>query len=241
MLDSGDGKAQRLPDYTLPLVALTERYGIPTIFYDQFGNGKSTHVREKNGDEAFFTTDLYRRELDNLVDHLKLRERGFGLLGHSWGGMLAAMYATDHHADSGLKKIILSNSPAKMQLWSEAARRLRAAMPEIDKVLSKCEAEGRLVGDKEYEEAAMEFYKRHVCRVCKSYCSCLCIRTRGSPASERVLRCGLYNAWVFTIDIVRVIRPFLHGAYPRHTCYGRWQLLTETPFLLQLTLDRAVS
>lgn len=152
-------------DYTLPISALTERHGIPTIFYDQFGNGKSTHVADRKGDNSLFTTDLYKRELDNLIDHLKLRQKGFSLLGHSWGGMLASMYATDHHADSGLKSIIISNSPASMKLWVEAATKLRAKMPDVDAILTKCEKEGRTEGDKEYETASIEFYKKHVCRI----------------------------------------------------------------------------
>ncbi|KAL9058067.1 MAG: hypothetical protein Q9162_001929 [Coniocarpon cinnabarinum] len=149
-------------DYTLPIAELTERTGIPTIFYDQFGNGKSTHVPERKGDESFFTVDIFKSELDNLVDHLKLQKSGFSLLGHSWGGMLAAEYAVDHHADSGLRKIIISNSPASMKSWGEAATRLRALMPEVDKVLKKCEAEGRTEGDQEYEAASAEFYKKYM-------------------------------------------------------------------------------
>lgn len=79
--------------------------------------------------------------------------------------MLASMYATDHHAADGLSSIIISNSPASMRLWVDAATALRARMPDTDAVLSKCEAEGRTVNDKEYEAATTEFYKRHVCRV----------------------------------------------------------------------------
>lgn len=75
------------------------------------------------------------------------------------------MYAVDHHANSGLRKIIVSNSPASMRLWVEAANTLRRQTPEVDAVLSKCESEGRTEGDKEYDAAAMEFYKKHVCRV----------------------------------------------------------------------------
>ena len=38
-------------------------------------------------------------------------------------------------------------------------------MPDVDAVLSACEAAGRTEGDKEYDAAALEFYKRHVCRI----------------------------------------------------------------------------
>jgi pimeloyl-ACP methyl ester carboxylesterase len=38
-------------DYLLPLVDLAPSR--PLVFYDQLGNGRSTHLPDKNGDEAF--------------------------------------------------------------------------------------------------------------------------------------------------------------------------------------------
>ena len=63
------------------------------MLYDQIGNGKSTRLREKAGDQGFWTEELFRAKLDHLIDHFGLRERALDLYGQSWGGMLAARYA----------------------------------------------------------------------------------------------------------------------------------------------------
>lgn len=78
-------------EYLLPLADLAP--SIPIIFYDRIGNGQSNHLREKAGDEDFWTVDLFFRELDNLIQHLGLSERPIHIYGHSWGGMLAAACA----------------------------------------------------------------------------------------------------------------------------------------------------
>lgn len=37
---------------------------VPLVFYDQLGNGQSTHLRTKNGDEAFWLVELFTAELE---------------------------------------------------------------------------------------------------------------------------------------------------------------------------------
>ncbi|KAI1253296.1 hypothetical protein MGN70_005504 [Eutypa lata] len=82
------------------------------------GCGRSTHLPEKLGDEAFWSVELFVRELDNLIDYLGLRETGFHLLGQSWGGMLIGSYAT--RRPNGPRKLVISGSPASMPLYKEA-------------------------------------------------------------------------------------------------------------------------
>ena len=72
------------------LAKLTESFGLPTMFYDQLGNGNSSRLPQKIGHGTFWTESLFINELSNLIDHLDLRERGFDLLGHSWSGMLGS-------------------------------------------------------------------------------------------------------------------------------------------------------
>jgi len=43
---------------------LTAKYDIPVILYDQLGNGKSTHLKEKETES--WTVDLFIEELENL-------------------------------------------------------------------------------------------------------------------------------------------------------------------------------
>ncbi|KAI0553685.1 proline-specific peptidase [Xylaria curta] len=90
-LHSGPGAGH---EYLSPLTNLYQKCGIPIIFYDQVGCGRSTHHREELGNTSFWTFDLFSQELDNPVDHLKLQENGFSIIGQSWGGMLSAVYAT---------------------------------------------------------------------------------------------------------------------------------------------------
>ncbi|OTA60258.1 proline-specific peptidase [Hypoxylon sp. EC38] len=146
-------------EYLSPLTKLHEKYGIPIVFYDQVGCGRSTHYREKIGDDSFWTFDLFIQELDNLVDHLKLRKRGFFIIGQSWGGMLGAVYATRH--PEGLRKLIIASSPASVPLYVEGNKKLRSELPQdIREAL-----EGSDHDSLEYKKASEFFYKQHVCRL----------------------------------------------------------------------------
>lgn len=105
--------------YIRSFIDLAAVYSIPVVLYDQLGNGNSTHLPEKSGDEgAFWTEQLFLDELDNLLRHLGIQDN-YALLGQSWGGMLAARHAT--RQPKGLKRLIISDSPASMALFVKAA------------------------------------------------------------------------------------------------------------------------
>ena len=74
-------------DYMLALADLSILR--PIIFYDQIGIARSPHLAGKP--QGFVTVDLFLSELKNVITHFNLKK--FDLLGHSWGGMLAAEYA----------------------------------------------------------------------------------------------------------------------------------------------------
>src|SRR5258708_157674 len=57
--------------------------GRAVVHYDQLGNGRSTHLREKGAE--FWTPALFLAELDNLLAHLGIAA-AYHLLGQSWGG-----------------------------------------------------------------------------------------------------------------------------------------------------------
>ena len=113
-------------NYMLALADLVETHDIPVVVYDQLGNGNSTHLPERMGDTSFWTEELFIKQLTHLLKHLGIQD-DFDLLGHSWGGMLAARFATQQ--PRGLKHLILSDSPASMDLWVEAATKLRSQLP----------------------------------------------------------------------------------------------------------------
>ncbi|XXH03984.1 hypothetical protein Hte_010393 [Hypoxylon texense] len=156
LLHGGPGAGH---EYMLSLADLHKQCGMAILLYDQIGCGRSTHFRDRLGDEAFWTFDLFIQELDNVIDTLGIRKSGFHLLGHSWGGMLAAVYASRQPA--GLKKIVLASAPASVPALEEGAAQLLAALPpEMREALEHADRESP-----EYEAALKEFYARHLCRL----------------------------------------------------------------------------
>jgi L-proline amide hydrolase len=146
-------------DYLLPIAEVAET-GRAVIHYDQVGNGRSTHLRDKPPE--FWTVQLFLDELQSLVDTLGIAD-GYLVLGQSWGGMLAAEHAVSQPA--GLRGLVIADSPADMTLWSAAAGELRAKLPPgVDETLRRHEEAGS-TDSEEYQDAMRVFYDRHVCRV----------------------------------------------------------------------------
>jgi L-proline amide hydrolase len=146
-------------DYLDSLTGLAAT-GRAVIHYDQLGNGRSTHLRDRGAD--FWTVELFKEELDNLITHLGIAGR-YHVLGQSWGGMLAAEHAVTRPA--GLRSVVIADSPASMELWLAAAGRLRARLPEdVQATLLRHEQAGT-TDSEEYATATRVFYDRHVCRI----------------------------------------------------------------------------
>jgi len=158
-LHGGPGVSHR---YLLSIAELATLYGIPVIFYDQIGIGNSTHLPERRGDATFWTDDLFCNELENLLGHLGIAD-GYDLLGHSWGGMFGSRFAA--RQPKGLKRLIISNSPASIDLWIQSANRLRATLPqEVQDILTQHEQAGT-TESKAYQDAMTVFYDTHTCRL----------------------------------------------------------------------------
>jgi proline-specific peptidase len=144
--------------YLRPLSLLLIDYGIPVILYDQVGCGESTLLPDRMGSTTFWTPELFAAELENLRQAVGIKR--FDLLGQSWGGMLAAHY-TLTILPTGLRKLIICDSAASMDLWQKAANKLLLAMPpDIQQILVRCENDGK-TDSPEYEAAMNEFNKRH--------------------------------------------------------------------------------
>lgn len=157
VLHGGPGASH---DYLLPLVDLTP--ATPLVFYDQIGNGRSTHLPEKNGDEHFWSVELFMKELDNLIQHLGLQDRPIDVYGHSWGGMLAAEWAAAQPSPYNLRRLVLSNSLAGMDIFHDGVTVLRKQLPQdVQEVLDRAE-ETKDFTSPEYEAAVEVFYKRHL-------------------------------------------------------------------------------
>ena len=147
-------------NYLIAIANLIAQSGRAAILYDQIGCGNSTHLPEAPKD--FWTPELFMEELSLLVAHLGI-ENDYALLGQSWGGMLGMQFAT--HRPTGLKTLIVCNSPAGIGLWVSEANKLRQQLPlDVEATLLKHEADGT-TDSPEYEGAVNVFYDRHLCRV----------------------------------------------------------------------------
>lgn len=144
--------------YMRPHSLLHTNHGVPVVLYDQLGCGKSTRLPSKRGDTAFWTIDLFIAELRNLLSVLGIQR--FDLLGHSWGGILATSFALTQ--PPGLRKLMLMSAPPNIARRVASTRRLRKRMPEIDEVMTRCEAAGTTDSD-EYRAARKVFSSRHIC------------------------------------------------------------------------------
>jgi L-proline amide hydrolase len=146
-------------DYVSSLAHLVDS-GRAVVHYDQLGCGRSTHFPQRGAE--FFDVQLFVDELDVLLAHLGIAGR-YHVLGQSWGGMLGAEHAI--RAPGGLRSLIISNSPASMELWVREADRLRRDLPEdVRDTLDLHEREGT-TEHPDYLAATQAFYDRHVCRV----------------------------------------------------------------------------
>jgi len=146
-------------DYLLALTDLAAN-GRAVVFYDQLGNGRSTHLPERGGD--FWTVELFVRELANLIDHLGVGD-GYHVLGSSWGGFLAQEHAIMQ--PGGLRSLVLSDTAASFPDFVSECNRLRQDLPpDVEATLRRHEEAGT-TDSTEYEEACMVFYRRHLCRL----------------------------------------------------------------------------
>ncbi|KAF8993233.1 Alpha/Beta hydrolase protein [Cyathus striatus] len=146
--------------YMLPHKILFEKYGIPVVFYDQIGNGKSSHALDEP--KEFWTPEVFVHELENLLQHLGISS-DFDLLGQSWGGMLAAIYASSR-TPAGLKRIIIANSPADMVKFAQGTNALFAkSFPaELVSRMTELYKTGQGESD-EYKLGLMQFFKKNLC------------------------------------------------------------------------------
>ncbi|EKM77489.1 hypothetical protein AGABI1DRAFT_108019 [Agaricus bisporus var. burnettii JB137-S8] len=187
-------------DYLVIHSDLSSKYGIPVILYDQLGNGRSTHLKEKPSE--FWTFELFIAELENVIDYFGIRD-GFDILGHSWGGILASEFEV-RKQPKGLKHLILGNSLAAHSLWKESSMQFLEAFPDDVK-------EGMTGGLKEPQKFFEAFKKLHAVHGCtvKPFPSAL-MRTFeaafGPDGDPTVVSSQLVKDWSI-IDRLHLVRP----------------------------------
>ena len=103
------------------------KFGYQTIIYDQRGTGKSTL---ENTNSETITMDLMVQDMQNLREHLKIEK--WIILGHSFGGIMAAYYASIH--PETIEKLIFSSSGGvNMKFTSYVSSRLSNNLTKIER------------------------------------------------------------------------------------------------------------
>lgn len=150
-------------EYLLSFAELWPQYGLPVVLYDQIGCGASTHLPQTAGDKEFWQESLFVAELDNLIDHLKLRDGpGYHLFGQSWGGLLGVAFAA--RQPRGLQRLVLASGLASMDLSEKSIQLCRSEMPiDAQEVLKKAVQDANYTSQA-FRDAMAIFSKTFVCR-----------------------------------------------------------------------------
>uniref|UniRef100_A0A0G4IFI9 AB hydrolase-1 domain-containing protein n=1 Tax=Chromera velia CCMP2878 TaxID=1169474 RepID=A0A0G4IFI9_9ALVE len=120
--------------YLLPLKQLACR-GFPVILYDQVGAGESDRPTEKEA-PWLYTLDYYVEELGDLVGHAGLSS--FFVLGHSWGGVVAQLYAIQRHDDKRMKALVLASIFSDPDVYVKGQWDYRLnTLPEVTQAILK--------------------------------------------------------------------------------------------------------
>ncbi len=126
------------------------------VLYDQRDSGRS----DAPGDVANWTVDRYVSEIAAVRSALGLER--FHLLGHSWGGILAARYAAA--APPGLRSLILQGAPASARGFKASIDSLLTALPEPAGETIRAHARTGAGDDAAYAQAMGVFMKKHLSR-----------------------------------------------------------------------------
>lgn len=152
-------------EYLITFANLWPRYGIPVIFYDQIGCGASTRLRQFLGDAEVWSEARFVAELENIIEHLGLHDlpSGFDILGHSWGGMLAAAYATQR--PRGLRRLVIACSTASARAFSASMDSLIAHFPPEQRKAMEDAKHNDAYDSPECRAAGLVLLKRHFYRL----------------------------------------------------------------------------
>ena len=127
------------------------------IRYDQLGSGRSGRPAES----SLWNRDRFVAELDALRAELGLTQ--IHLLGHSWGGALAAYYVLETGGE-GVLSLTLSSPLISTPRWIEDANILRAELPDDVQAVLTAEEQASSTNSEAYQQATNEFYKRYFTR-----------------------------------------------------------------------------
>jgi proline iminopeptidase len=135
--------------------------GIELIYYDQLGSAYSDQPK----DESLWTIERFVEEVEQVRQALGLTKDDFYLLGHSWGGMLAAEYALAHQQE--LKGLVISNMMMSIPDYNRYASEVLAKGmdPAVVREIKDLEKKGQYESPRYMELLLPHFYAKHICRL----------------------------------------------------------------------------
>ncbi|HEX7844054.1 MAG TPA: proline iminopeptidase-family hydrolase [Kofleriaceae bacterium] len=135
--------------------------GVEFIYYDQLGSAYS----DQPTDISLWTIDRFVDEVEQVRVALGLDKDNFYLLGHSWGGILAAEYALRH--GDHIKGLIISSMMMSIPDYNHYADTVLAKQmpPEVVSEIKAIEARGEYDSPRYMELLIPHFYHKHVCRL----------------------------------------------------------------------------
>ena len=135
--------------------------GIEYYYYDQLGS----HFSDQPQDPSLIDLPRYVEEVEQVRLALKLDQKNFYLLGHSWGGILAMEYALKYQQN--LKGLIISNMVDSIPAYNDYAQKV--LMPAMDQTVLKetqaLEAAGKYEDPRYMELLIPHHSEKHVLRM----------------------------------------------------------------------------
>jgi proline iminopeptidase len=158
LLNGGPGATH---EYFECMESFLPQEGIEFIYYDQLGCGNSDNPR----DTSMWSLPRYVEEVEQVRQALKLDKNNFYLLGHSWGGILAAEYAFKYQQN--LKGLIISNMMMSCPAYGKYADEVLAKQlkPEVLKEIRQIEAKKDFANPRYMGLLEPNFYAQHLCRI----------------------------------------------------------------------------
>ncbi len=158
LLNGGPGATH---EYFECMESFLPKEGVEFIYYDQLGCGNSDNPR----DTAMWSLPRYVEEVEQVRKALNLNRDNFYLLGHSWGGILAAEYAFKYQQN--LKGLIISNMMMSCPAYGRYAQDVLAKQmkPAVLAEIRKIEAAKDFSNPRYMGLLEPNFYAEHLCRI----------------------------------------------------------------------------
>ena len=158
LLNGGPGATH---EYFECMESFLPKEDVEFIYYDQLGCGNSDNPR----DTSMWSLPRYVEEVEQVRQALKLDSTNFYLLGHSWGGILAAEYAFKYQKH--LKGLIISNMMMSCPAYGKYADEVLAKQmkPEVLAEIRKIEAAKDFANPRYMGLLGPNFYDQHLCRI----------------------------------------------------------------------------